>query len=277
MTDTSVKLSSSQAQRLASPHQGGEPTCQTTFKDAFVGAGGLRSTMTDMIKYAKAAAGLDGDASLLLAFQKMKVKIASDEFTQLRGEAGVAFQSFTSRGERVWWKDGLTAGYSCGIIVGSTDVVVMLSNSNAPGPYTAQPWAQKILGGAMPNYAAPNPNNWDIGDDLGSFSMPAGLTPQGPSPQATWQVYRDTTVNPRMFPNALKLVNPTAQPQTTGMLPIHSNCDWQYSFYLPNIVQQTASAVEVYFIDDAGHKSLVFFQDGQDSYAVQTGSEEEVV
>lgn len=277
MPDTSVELSSSQAQRMASPYAQGKPTCHLTFKDAFVGAGGLRSTITDMTTYARAAAGLGGDDTVVSAFQKMKVRIADDEFAQLRGQVGIAFQSFTSRGERVWWKDGVTPGYTCMLIVRSTDVVVMLTNSNAPGPYTAQPWAQKILGGSKPNYVPPKPNDWNVGNDLGYYSMPAGVTPSGPSPQTMLQVFRDTTVDPNMYPNALVLVNPAAQPQSTGMLPVQSACAWPYSFYLPNVVQQTDNAVEVYFIDDAGQKSLVLFQDGLDSYAVKVGSEEVAV
>ena len=108
MHDTTVDLSESQRSRLAPATAQGRPASATNFTDAFVGAGGLRSTAPDMLRYTKALAGMcDVSVDMRWAMNTMLQDHASDEFLAERGRACFGLQRYTARSKNVFWKDVL--------------------------------------------------------------------------------------------------------------------------------------------------------------------------
>lgn len=132
LTDTSVTLTPSQQSRLASPYADGKPSGPTTFTDAMVGAGGLRSTPTDMLRYTSAFAGLVVVSEpMRYAMARMQQPNFPDEFSNLHGEVDEAFQQYYMRGNTVVWKDGATSGYNCYMSFGEGKSTVVLANTAA--------------------------------------------------------------------------------------------------------------------------------------------------
>lgn len=156
LNDTSVKLSPSQQGRLAPPFSQGQPSAPTTFLDSMVGAGGLHSTLNDMLRYTAAFAGAGAvSPNMREAMDSMLQARAPDEFPDLRGEVDEAFQQYRARGEKVVWKDGATYGYNCMINFGSRGATVVLSNTAAISATTSVYLAASLMAAGPPRQYQP--------------------------------------------------------------------------------------------------------------------------
>lgn len=140
MTDTAVSLSTDQTKRLATPHdQVGSPTPPWTFAD-LPGAGGIRTTMRDMMRFAKAQlnppAGPLGEA-IELAWKQHSDPDDSGPATGL---------GWMIAGDgQTRWHNGGTGGSSSAIFINRQlkCAVVVLSNTSARNEL--EPLATKVL------------------------------------------------------------------------------------------------------------------------------------
>jgi CubicO group peptidase (beta-lactamase class C family) len=125
MDDTCVKLSSEQRERLAPPYDAALQTTSNWDFRAFAGAGGIRSTTNDMLKFIAANLAND-DGPLTKAFQLSHQK----RHTMPDGQAtGLAWH--IARDGITRWHNGMTGGYASWVaVVPSHDLgVVVLSNT----------------------------------------------------------------------------------------------------------------------------------------------------
>ncbi|MEM9646410.1 MAG: serine hydrolase [Planctomycetota bacterium] len=139
MQSTSVELTASMKQRLATPHDGSlTPTSTWEFAD-LPGAGGIRSTLSDMMKFAQA--NLEpGDDGLGKA---MELAWRQHQGTGSGGPAmGLGWHVAGDGSTR--WHNGGTGGYRCMMMVNRKlqSAVVVLCNTAAEG---IDPLAAKML------------------------------------------------------------------------------------------------------------------------------------
>jgi D-alanyl-D-alanine-carboxypeptidase/D-alanyl-D-alanine-endopeptidase len=106
MTDTRLVLSPDQSQRLAPPYAFGLQPYKNWDFDVFAGAGGVRSTVDDMLKLL-AAAMSDADAPAVKA-----LKLAGEQRHGAPGEIGVGLGWHLARDGVSRWHNGQTGGYS---------------------------------------------------------------------------------------------------------------------------------------------------------------------
>ncbi len=130
MADTSLELSADQTKRLAPPHDAGcDPSSNWTFQ-AMAGAGGIRSTVNDMLKFAQANIETpDGEigSAIDLAFsQQRKPK-------GLRSNT-MGFGWMINPKSETRWHNGGTGGYHSMMFVNRKDrrAVVVLCNTATP-------------------------------------------------------------------------------------------------------------------------------------------------
>jgi CubicO group peptidase (beta-lactamase class C family) len=130
MSDTSLKLSPVQTKRLAPPHDAGcEPSSNWTFQ-AMAGAGGIRSSVNDMLKFARAnietPEGEIGDAIDLAFTQQRKPKGI--------GSNNMGFGWMINPKSETRWHNGGTGGYHSMMFVNRKDrrAVVVLCNTATP-------------------------------------------------------------------------------------------------------------------------------------------------
>ena len=127
MTDTTVKLTPEQQARLVRGHSPkGEPVSNWDF-DAFAGAGALRSTAEEMLRFLEA--NLRPDATPL---QPVLERAQKTHFTGLVDQVGLGWQILeTVEGPVVHWHNGGTGGYRSfiGFDRGNQVAVVLLSNT----------------------------------------------------------------------------------------------------------------------------------------------------
>ncbi|MBN1341889.1 MAG: serine hydrolase [Phycisphaerae bacterium] len=127
MKDTRITLSPDQAKRLAKGHAGGKAVKNWTF-DAFAGAGALRSSAKDMLRFLSAAAGLT-KTPLASAFQ---ATMRPRRETGAPGmDIALGWHVFTKFGTEIIWHNGGTGGYRsfCGFVPKTKTGVLILSNS----------------------------------------------------------------------------------------------------------------------------------------------------
>lgn len=127
MNDSSIELTDSQRPRLAQPHDAaGNPVKNWDFQ-ALVGAGGIRSTVDDMLLFAKANIAPPksemGDA-LELAWKIQQPPLTKDAFAM-----GLGWH--IARDGSTRWHNGQTGGYHSMILVNREldTAVVVLANS----------------------------------------------------------------------------------------------------------------------------------------------------
>lgn len=245
LNDTSVRLSPSQQARFAPPFAQGKPTGPTTFLDSMVGAGGLRSTATDMIRYTTAFAGGGGvevPVVIRKAMDRMLVAKAADEFADLRGEVDEAFQQYSARGQTVVWKDGATSGFNCMINFGPSGATVVLANTAALSAATSVSLTAALVAVGPPKHHTPIPVPIQVLMSYqGAFSSPASAH-NGP---ITYQVVVDQT--------ALSIESATAP--VVVVEPFAKSSFFALQQYL-----------EAYCGEENG-QTLVMFFGGQDHYA----------
>ena len=128
MDDTSIALTPGQIARLAPGHDAALQPAANWNLELFAGAGGLRSTANDMLKFLAAATGkaktpLAPAFALLLATERR----AYDEEAQV----GLGWMLLPRGDDRIAWHNGQTGGYRsfAGYLTGSGVGVVILSNA----------------------------------------------------------------------------------------------------------------------------------------------------
>jgi CubicO group peptidase (beta-lactamase class C family) len=108
MTSSSVTLSESQKKRLATGHDEGLSPVKNWDLDALAGAGALRSTANDMLKFLAANLELT-DSPLKPAMRRMRTVHRETGMPDL--EIAMAWHVFHKFGADIFWHNGGTAGY----------------------------------------------------------------------------------------------------------------------------------------------------------------------
>lgn len=143
MDATRVKLTQPMKAKLAFPYSQGRKVENWDFKSTFVGAGGIRSTAKDMVKFLQANI-LQKESSIkkaMLFSHKSTYKIKETD-----SEMGLGW--LFANDKTIIWHGGNTAGYSCfiGFIPGTEKGVVVLTNSTAD----VKGIGAKLIGGKRP-------------------------------------------------------------------------------------------------------------------------------
>jgi CubicO group peptidase (beta-lactamase class C family) len=128
MTDTTVKLTRKQKERLAPPHSGGRRVSHWEF-NSLVGCGGIRSTVDDMLKLVEAtlSQGDDGPHRAITRSTKRR-------FTLPNAPAGMGLGWHIAQDGSTLWHNGQTGGYHSAMFVDALrgTGVVVLSNGADP-------------------------------------------------------------------------------------------------------------------------------------------------
>jgi CubicO group peptidase (beta-lactamase class C family) len=124
MQDTKITIAQGDSVRFAKPYDGeGNPSAYWDIT-GLGAAGAIRSTVSDMLKYAKA--NMETSNSALTLAQKATFKDRPDN------EIGLFWQlSTTKKGQLMTWHNGGTGGFMtfCGFIKAQNIAVVLLNNS----------------------------------------------------------------------------------------------------------------------------------------------------
>ena len=129
MTDTTITLNAGQAGRFATPHDEKlRPVSPWDF-DALAGAGAIRSTARDMLKYAAANLGL---VETPLARAMELAREPRRVFENLGLALGLAWHLFQRRGAIIVWHNGGTGGFRSwlGLCPKTGTGIVVLDNSS---------------------------------------------------------------------------------------------------------------------------------------------------
>jgi serine-type D-Ala-D-Ala carboxypeptidase/endopeptidase len=126
MRDTSITLGEDQRRRLATPYRAGLEPAQLWDLPALAGAGALRSTARDMLRFAAAALGTDPSAPLAEAFA-----LSMRQRQQIEGGLGIALGWHLAGDGTTRWHDGGTGGFRSWLaVLPDRDLaVVVLANS----------------------------------------------------------------------------------------------------------------------------------------------------
>jgi CubicO group peptidase (beta-lactamase class C family) len=129
LDDTRITLSAEQRARLASGHAGRRAVAGWDF-DALAGAGALRSTPRDLLRFVAANLGLveGGPAAALRATHRDRVATGVPDLSVTLG-----WHLWTRHGATVFWHNGGTGGYRsfCGFDPERRRGVVVLANSSS--------------------------------------------------------------------------------------------------------------------------------------------------
>jgi CubicO group peptidase (beta-lactamase class C family) len=138
MSDTRINLSDEQRKRLAPPYDGDLGEEKNWDFDALAGAGALRSTANDLLKFA--AASLSHD-------ERPVVKAIHTAWSPHYGKPGeirVGLCWQLARDGETWWHNGQTAGYTSAIFVYPPQKMAVVVLCNTATEHTT-PLAEKIL------------------------------------------------------------------------------------------------------------------------------------
>ena len=137
LKDTVTRVNEAQAKRLAPPYTAtGDERQNWTFY-ALVGAGGLRSTVTDMLNFSAAVLGikdLKGNAAHLQgAFRLTQQPLYKPGFLQRWTKPSVGCGWHLGPGKNLIWHNGATAGYRSMLLLDTSQksAVVVLSNTTS--------------------------------------------------------------------------------------------------------------------------------------------------
>jgi CubicO group peptidase (beta-lactamase class C family) len=128
MNSTSITLSDAQKKRLAPGYDVSLKPVKNWDLDALAGAGAIRSTANDMLKFV--AANLDlTDTPLKSAMHRMRSMKKETGAPDL--EIGMAWHLLTKFDTQIWWHNGGTAGYRSfvGFDPAKKEGVVVLCNT----------------------------------------------------------------------------------------------------------------------------------------------------
>jgi D-alanyl-D-alanine-carboxypeptidase/D-alanyl-D-alanine-endopeptidase len=155
MTDTVVDLDTARRGRLAPPFTSrGEPWTAWDFQ-ALAGAGGIRSTLPDMMRFA-AAMLRPADSPLAAAIE---LAWAKQTLTASVGPGGQGLGWMLAGDGRTRWHNGMTGGFHAALFVNRElgVAVVLLSNrSTLLGTQLAEALVRRAAG--MPDRPMPNAN-----------------------------------------------------------------------------------------------------------------------
>jgi len=158
LKDTVTRVSDTQAERLAPPYTAtGDERQNWTFY-ALVGAGGLRSTVTDMLKFSAAVLGLtdlkDDAAHLKGAIQLTQQPLYEPGFLQKLTRPSVGCGWHLGPGKDLVWHNGATAGYRSMLLLNTKQksAVVVLANTTSS---LINKVAQQIYGAAAGKKVTP--------------------------------------------------------------------------------------------------------------------------
>jgi D-alanyl-D-alanine-carboxypeptidase/D-alanyl-D-alanine-endopeptidase len=143
MADTRIKLSDEQRKRLAPPYNGDLGEAKNWDFDALAGAGALRSTANDMLKFAAASLSTDDRAVV------KGIHTAWSPHYGKPGEIRIGLCWQLARDGETWWHNGQTAGYSSAIFVyppKKLAVVVLCNTASEHATPLAEKTLQSILG-----------------------------------------------------------------------------------------------------------------------------------
>lgn len=126
MNSTKITITASDSARFAKGYDGDGNPASYWDLGGLIGAGGIRSTSHDMIKFAVANM-TETDEALKLSHQTT--------FNDSRNTIALAWhKTITKKGNELVWHNGRTGGFSsfCGFIKSKDAAVVVLSNSGNP-------------------------------------------------------------------------------------------------------------------------------------------------
>ncbi len=138
MSDTRIKLSDEQRKRLAPPYNGDLDDEKNWDFDALAGAGALRSTANDLLKFAAASLSHDGRPVM------KAIHTAWMPHYGKPGEIRVGLCWQLARDGVTWWHNGQTGGYSSAIFVYPPQKMAVVVLCNTSSEHTT-PLAEKIL------------------------------------------------------------------------------------------------------------------------------------
>ena len=127
MDDTGIALTPTQIARLAPGHNAALQPAANWNLELFAGAGGLRSTANDMLKFLAAATGKT-KTPLAPAFALM---LATERQAFEKAQVGLGWMLLPRGDDRIAWHNGQTGGYRsfAGYLAGAGVGVVVLSNA----------------------------------------------------------------------------------------------------------------------------------------------------
>lgn len=148
MSDTTVKLRDDQLKRLAKPYDAGLSPSHNWDLDVLVGAGGIRSSMNDMLKFAQAALSED-DRPVVKAIHKAWEPVpAKGDATKPSGQKiGLAW--LIAGDGQTRWHNGQTGGYSSALFInpiGKKAVVVLSNTATDKTTIVAEKVLQSLFG-----------------------------------------------------------------------------------------------------------------------------------
>ena len=128
MTSTSITMSEDQRRRLAIGHNEKLQPVENWDLDALAGAGAVRSTANDMLKFAAAHLGL---MKTPLAAAMARMRAPRRPAGQKGMEIAMGWHVLTQTGPVLYWHNGGTGGYRTflGMELGAKRAVVVLSNT----------------------------------------------------------------------------------------------------------------------------------------------------
>jgi len=128
MSSTSIMLSEAQKKRLAPGYDASLKPAKNWDLDALAGAGAVRSTANDMLKFVAANLELT-DTPLKSAMRRMRSVTKAIGAEDM--EIGMAWHVLTKFDTRIWWHNGGTAGYRSfvGFNPAKKEGVVILCNT----------------------------------------------------------------------------------------------------------------------------------------------------
>jgi serine-type D-Ala-D-Ala carboxypeptidase/endopeptidase len=138
MGDTRIRLSADQKKRLAPPYDAGLMRAKNWDINVLAGAGGLRSTVNDLLKFAGATLAED-DRPVVKA-----VKEAWKPHYGKPGDIRVGLAWHQARDGATWWHNGQTGGYSSALFVFPPKKLAVVVLCNTATDLTT-PLDEKIL------------------------------------------------------------------------------------------------------------------------------------
>lgn len=129
LEDTRISLTGSMRERLAQGHQSILKATSNWDLPTLAGAGALRSTSNDLVKFMRAACLSDAGAPLRPAFDLLlQTRRATDKPNEM---VGLGWFARTGNDDEIVWKDGETGGYASfvGFSTRRRAGAVVLSNS----------------------------------------------------------------------------------------------------------------------------------------------------
>ena len=155
MIDTGVTLNAEQAKRFAPAYAGDLEVEPWTFA-ALAGAGALRSTAADMLKFAQALAKPDSTP--------LKQAIEGIEQHQPGTSTGLCLQIAKAKDQPIYWHNGGTGGFRSLIVIkpASAELRVVLINNNDLAP-------EAVLAGKLPEKPTALPADPALADYVGEY------------------------------------------------------------------------------------------------------------